>query len=302
MQFTAKKLKPPPALFFAPKMSIPMYFAVSHDSDFGRSREQEFKLYHNTIYDRPDGFRQNVIWPIDHARGKCLTIRLANTNENDSIIRSWDGTEYDSLKWSFTGSSIKILLEAYGILVTAPVILISADYKELLPFNSHSFSPEDTKFIDEQERNTYTPAKKFRTDPNSPENTAPIPIVHVRQPRVSQMTIPTAPPYVPTAPPYVPTAPPYVPSAPPYVPSAPPYVPSAPPAPRISSSLPPHITKIVLADSIRKNEACPITSEDITETNATVTSCGHVFTTAAITHWLSLPSSKGLCPVCKQKC
>jgi hypothetical protein len=67
-------------------------------------------------------------------------------------------------------------------------------------------------------------------------------------------------------------------------------------------SLPPHIVKIVLADAIRKNEVCPITSDNITETNATVTSCGHVFTADAITEWLSLPSSRGQCPVCKQMC
>jgi hypothetical protein len=67
-------------------------------------------------------------------------------------------------------------------------------------------------------------------------------------------------------------------------------------------ALPPHITKIVLADAIRKNEVCPITNDDITETNATVTSCGHVFTSDAIRKWLLTPSSKGLCPVCKQQC
>jgi hypothetical protein len=68
------------------------------------------------------------------------------------------------------------------------------------------------------------------------------------------------------------------------------------------SALPAHITRLVLADSISKNECCPISCESITYDNSSVTSCGHVFTTDSIKHWLSLPSSKGQCPVCKQAC
>jgi Anaphase-promoting complex subunit 11 RING-H2 finger len=72
--------------------------------------------------------------------------------------------------------------------------------------------------------------------------------------------------------------------------------------PTTRKSLPSHITTIVLADAIRKNECCPITSEPITEKNATVTCCGHVFCSDAIDQWLSSPASKGLCPMCKQVC
>lgn len=67
-------------------------------------------------------------------------------------------------------------------------------------------------------------------------------------------------------------------------------------------TLPPHITKIVLADAIIKNEICPITSENITYSNATVTVCGHVFCSSAIDKWLASPSSKGLCPTCRCLC
>ena len=69
-----------------------------------------------------------------------------------------------------------------------------------------------------------------------------------------------------------------------------------------ASKLPAHITKLVLADSISKNETCPITCDTISQENGLVTSCGHVFTKDAIKRWLSLPSSKSECPVCKQKC
>jgi hypothetical protein len=66
-------------------------------------------------------------------------------------------------------------------------------------------------------------------------------------------------------------------------------------------SLPAHVKNIIIADSISKKESCPISSIDIDRTNASVTSCGHVFTTDAITHWLSMSSRKE-CPICKQKC
>ena len=283
-----------------------MYIAVCHEPSAGngqsqsqgqgQSQEPKFNLYQNTIYDsavRPNSSPINVLWPIAHVRGTRQTIRLTDsTREYSSVTRSWNGTDINSIKWSFTGSSIYVHLEKYGLLITAPIIFMDARNKMMLPYNSCSFSPNEIKFIDEQEI-TYTSARVFRTDPNSPENTSPIP--GISQDRT--LIRPTAPPaqVVPIAP-LAPTAPPAAQVM--YASVKQSTLPSIPSLP----SLPPHITKIVLADAIRKNEACPITSEDISETNATVTPCGHVFTTAAITHWLTLPSSKGLCPVCKQKC
>jgi len=277
---------------------FPMYIAVSHEpsASQGQSQEPNFKLYQNTIYDsavRPNSPPINVLWPIAHVRGTRQTIRLTDsTREYSSVTRSWNGTDINSIRWSFTGSSIYVHLEKYGLLITAPIVFMDARNKMMLPYNSCSFSPNEIKFIDEKDI-TYTSARVFRTDPNSPENTSPIP--GISQDRI--LIRPTAPPaaiapFIPIAP-LAPTAPLAAPVM--YASVKQSTLPSLP-------SLPPHITKIVLADAIRKNEACPITSEDISEKNASVTPCGHVFTTAAITHWLSLPSSKGLCPVCKQKC
>jgi hypothetical protein len=285
---------------------FPMYIAVSHEPSAsqgqGQSQEPKFKLYQNTIYNRPNSSPINVLWPIAHVRGARQTIRLTDsTREYSSVTRSWNGTDINSIKWSFTGSSIYVHLEKYGLLITAPIVFMDVMNKMILPYNSSSFSPNEIKFIDEQDI-TYTSARVFRTDPNSPENTSPIP--GISQDRI--LIRPTAPPaaiahLAPTAPPAA--IAPFIPIAH-LAPTAPPAAPVMYASVKQSTlpSLPPHITKIVLADAIRKNDACPITSEDISETNATVTSCGHVFTTAAITHWLTLPSSKGLCPVCKQKC
>ena len=236
-----------------------MYFAVQHG-------EEQFKLYQNTIYNLSVNFKINVLWPINNVDGLCQTIRLRDETQETSLSRSWNSRTHMHLKWTYTGSSIKILLKHSNTQIIAAVISMTRENIDHLPYCSSSFIPFQSIFAGEKDI-SYTLADVYSTDPNSFENTRAIPAVR---------SVPVASPM-------------------------PQPVPMASPMPQ-PSSLPPHITKIVLADAIRKNEVCPITSEDITETNATVTSCGHVFTTAAIKHWLSLPSSRGLCPLCKQKC
>jgi len=70
----------------------------------------------------------------------------------------------------------------------------------------------------------------------------------------------------------------------------------------IYMTMPPHVKKLIIADAIRNKESCPISCDEITHENATVTSCGHVFITNEIKRWLSIESSNSLCPVCKQNC
>ena len=250
------------------RMSMfPMYFAVQHGGE-------QYKLYQNSIYDLPE--KVNVIWPINNVEGLCETMRLRDEKDEYSLSRSWNGINHAHLNWRYTGSSIKIILKNYNMVITAAVISMSFENIEKLPYCPCSFIPMQSSFIGEKDI-SYAPARVYVTDPNSYENTQPIPTQRV--PLASVAPSASMAPLASVAP-----------------------LASAAPLASGPTPLPPHITKIVLADAIRKNEVCPITSEDITETNATVTPCGHVFTTAAITHWLGLPSSKGLCPVCKQKC
>jgi hypothetical protein len=77
---------------------------------------------------------------------------------------------------------------------------------------------------------------------------------------------------------------------------------SPPVIPIVESSLPLHVKKILIANAVRNKDDCPISCDPITLENAAVTSCGHVFITNEIKKWLSIESSKGLCPSCKQKC
>ena len=78
----------------------------------------------------------------------------------------------------------------------------------------------------------------------------------------------------------------------------------AKPTPSASSAytFPPHVKNIIISDSIRRGDICPILSETLTENNAVVTTCGHVFTSNGINTWLSLSRSNNQCPVCKHVC
>ena len=206
--------------------------------------------------------RIDVIWPIRNIEPGILTIRLTNSERYRTSIKKWNNSEVVSFSWKFSGSNIKILIIERNITVTAAILSINEEDKDKLPYNTCVFRPIDDIFIDEIDTTVYKKADAF-TD------------------RVA--TVPSAPVARVTT-----------------VPSAP--VARVPVAISTKNSLPQHIIKLVLANSISKNESCPISCEPITQSNSTVTSCGHVFTTVSIKHWLSLPSSKGQCPICKQVC
>jgi len=70
----------------------------------------------------------------------------------------------------------------------------------------------------------------------------------------------------------------------------------------VTFAIPSHVKKLLVTDMISRKECCPISSEEITQENAAVTSCGHVFIANEINKWLSMDVSKNLCPICKQKC
>jgi len=63
--------------------------------------------------------------------------------------------------------------------------------------------------------------------------------------------------------------------------------------------LPVHIRSIVLGHAESVNQTCSISLEPIRSTTASVTSCGHIFQTAAIQEWLS---ENQTCPECRKPC
>jgi len=67
------------------------------------------------------------------------------------------------------------------------------------------------------------------------------------------------------------------------------------------SVYPAHIKQLIIADSIQKNECCSITGDPISQENACITTCGHVFTRTGLTGWFT-SSSNSICPICRQQC
>jgi hypothetical protein len=67
------------------------------------------------------------------------------------------------------------------------------------------------------------------------------------------------------------------------------------------SVYPAHIKQLIIADSIQKNECCSITGDPISQENACITTCGHVFTRTGLSGWFR-SSSNSICPLCRQQC
>jgi len=59
---------------------------------------------------------------------------------------------------------------------------------------------------------------------------------------------------------------------------------------------PSHLVAAILSHAVATSAVCPITMDAITTTNATITSCGHIFQTVAIRHWLT---NHDTCPECR---
>ena len=243
------------------KMSLPMYFCVEHFT--------KYKVYMNSIYSYKN---TSVVWPETNIVARAMTIKLRNDHQKTTSYRKWNGKDYKSLSWTFTGSYIDMTLNDRHITIVCPVISVSDP--GILPFNTFSLRPSRETFVDEVDTSTYDKADVFERDPNSSEYITPLE-------RSTTYEQPVEPRRVRE----------HL-----FVSSCTGGVCSTKPA---KKGLPAHVANIVLGDAISKNEVCPISSETITRENASVTSCGHVFCKSSLDTWFNI---KDECPVCKQKC
>jgi hypothetical protein len=67
-------------------------------------------------------------------------------------------------------------------------------------------------------------------------------------------------------------------------------------------AIPQRIAKLIVQESVSKEELCPITMESITSSNSAVTSCFHVFLTDALESWFERNPAQHPCPVCRKVC
>jgi hypothetical protein len=263
---------------------LPKYFVVQSDS--------AYKLYLNSLFksEFTEDASTCVLWPLSSVSSELAITRYNPRHEHLNITRQWNGTDYSQTAWSYTGTEFIIVLLNTDLNITAPLIEILHGLYDNLPYNPYTFRPNQSTIIEELDTSRYTYPITYSSDPSLDENTELIePSVPIAYPPPSsgriRGIIPTAPPAPPA--PRIRTPPPMT---------------RPPPPPSRATRMPEHVMKLVIAEAIRKKESCPISCDDITEENATVTSCGHVFTKIAIKTWLETPSSKNLCPVCKQEC
>jgi len=221
----------------------------------------------NTIYRDT-----SVIWPQENIVARTLTMKLRNDHQKTTSYRKWNGKDYKSLSWAFTGSYIDMTLNDRNITIACPVIIVTET--GILPFNSFSLNPSREAFVDELDSSNYERADIYERDPNSSEYMTPVNRPPTYQEPVEPRRVREHQ----------------------FVSSCTGGVCSTKPA---KKGLPSHVANIVLADAISKNEVCPISSETITRENASVTSCGHVFCKSSLDTWFNI---KDECPVCKQKC
>jgi hypothetical protein len=223
-----------------------------------------YKVYLNTLYKG-----ENVIWPQKNIVCRTMTMKLRNDPTNTVSYRKWNGSEYKYISWAFTGSSIDMTLNDRRITIVCPVVQVSD--KSLLPFNTCSTLPSREVFMDTVDYSNYEKADVYDRDPNSPE---------YNRPQIAPVTVAPAEQTVNHA--FVATC-----------------YGGACSTKSEKKGLPTHVAKLILADSISKNEDCPISCEPITMANGSVTSCGHVFSKVSLDEWFKL---KDECPVCKQTC
>ena len=244
---------------------LPEYIAIQDST--------HYKLFINFIYksEKTLDIPANVLFPMENVTIHSLTKFPMVETYKQTYIRKWNDKEYRLSHWSYGNSEIEIKYK--GLISTIPVILLD-DYS-LLPDNQLIIPcPSLTKYT--SQRSKYNVGLLVSEDPYR------IPIQPPRPPVPVQRPVP-------------------VPVAVPVPVSVQRPVPAPAPVP-VTLVLPIHVKKLIITEAIRNNEACPITSEEITMENAAVTSCGHVFTKGAIQHWLSMASSNNLCPICKIRC
>ena len=225
-----------------------------------------YKVYLNTLYKG-----ENIIWPQKNIICRTMTMKLRDDQSKTVSHRKWNGSEYKYISWSFTGSSIDMTLNDRQITIVCPVVQVSDS--SLLPFNTCSTTPSREVFADTVDYSNYEKADIYERDPNSPEYNTP---------RVIQVAQQTVTPVRQHA--FVSTC---------YGGAC------SVQAKPSKKGLPAHVAKLILADSISKNEDCPISCEAITLANGSVTSCGHVFCKSSLDDWFKI---KDECPMCKQKC
>ena len=249
---------------------FPKFFAVK--------RGPGYKVYKNNIYNSPAELRSsektNIISSCTNAEIECMSFFAGHTGIPDkrTTARKDYGGFYNPCSWTFSGYEMTVHFRTDERWRYVPILNIKSESNDLLPSGSTLLEVPSSYIRNLEEEHEYDTGSII--DSVFPEN----PEIPIAMPSSIPIILPSS----------IPIAIPILPSA------------CMPTPPNVN--YPPHIKRLVIADVISRNEACPIMAEPLTHENACMTTCGHVFTKEGIDRWLITPSSKKQCPICKQAC
>ena len=246
-------------------------FAIKRGSISG------FKLYNNRTYcsDQTNGFLANVICAMESMIIEKARRYARPTIANRAYVRKWYGGKYNHCVWSYCGIELEAKNTTTDETIYIPVVIIADCCESILPSGSATLQViDETIYFRNAVDVVYAAADFFNTEP------------YVSDSRAVIEDIPVAFPVPASSEPIPATVGPSFASA----------------ASAMTNAFPAHVKRIIIADCISRKDACPISGSDITQENAAVTSCGHVFDAESIKTWLTMASSKQCCPMCKQKC
>ena len=226
-----------------------------------------YKFYKNKImFLEENSFNPvNIVSPLLNASINYVSKYSSNLLQREGVMSKESSNTTYPFKWNFTGMEIRIILDRVSIIV--PGIHFSECNQHILPSGSPVIVHSTSLVVWQSRAMPYLEADVIiESDSHSESSLDDIPIAPVLE------TMPTAP-TAPTA-----------------------------PTELIRHIFPPHVKHLIIADSIHRNECCAITGDPISQENACITTCGHVFIKDGLTKWLEMSSSNQACPVCRQKC
>ena len=242
--------------------SLPRYFAIEEG--------YQYKFYENKAYMPNQSTLINIVSNFNILTVITRSKYFQNIKLINSVVRKYSDKDDKSAAWTYSGYEL-LVEDTNNMLYAVPLIRVMGDSNSILPYSSESYSSDEIDEYDVSHPSKYENVDLYNQDPYPVIRSCPR-SGSCRRVSQSQAAIPQAAMPQTTR-----------------------------PQPASIPSLPIHVKNIIIADSISKNESCPISSIDIDRTNASVTSCGHVFTTEAISRWLATSIRKE-CPICKQKC
>jgi hypothetical protein len=260
---------------------LPKTFAIK------RTSVQGYKIYSNKAYQssETDNIVVSVIKSANNLSLEKARRYAASTSKFTTYIRKWYGGKYNSCSWTFGGSELEVKNTLTNEITYVPMIIITDCCESILPSGAETIQLKDTNIYYRSTNDVvYSAAPIFHTEPYATDSA------------VSDEDLPVAQVVTVAPEPSAPAMLPHIPAA-----VRPALVPAAAATALAPIAFPAHVKRLIIADCISRNEVCAITGADI-GLDAAVTSCGHVFDSESIRTWLSLPSSKKCCPICKQVC